>query len=86
MLFCPSVAGATDAALNLVNRKAIIKIGGGADQTRTDDPLHAMQVLYQLSYNPTKQNIFYISSCQMSNIFANLVYRYLRRYLWTIKF
>ena len=25
---------------------------GGADRTRTDDPLHAMQVLYQLSYNP----------------------------------
>ena len=27
---------------------------GGADQTRTDDPLHAMQVLYQLSYNPMR--------------------------------
>ncbi len=40
-----------------------VKNRGGADQTRTDDPLHAMQVLYQLSYNPTKQNIFYISSC-----------------------
>ncbi len=25
---------------------------GGADQTRTDDPLLAKQVLYQLSYNP----------------------------------
>jgi hypothetical protein len=24
----------------------------GADRTRTDDPLHAMQVLYQLSYSP----------------------------------
>ena len=55
---------------------------GGADRTRTDDPLHAMQVLYQLSYNPKTfvrmgflhpcGHIFYISSCQMSNIFANL--------------
>ena len=36
-----------------------IKIGGGADQTRTDDPLHAMQVLYQLSYNPMRKVILY---------------------------
>src|SRR5439155_6600432 len=27
--------------------------GGGAGGTRTPDPLHAMQVLSQLSYNPT---------------------------------
>ena len=27
-------------------------MGCGADRTRTDDPLHAMQVLYQLSYSP----------------------------------
>jgi hypothetical protein len=27
---------------------------GGADRTRTDDPLHAMQVLYQLSYSPRR--------------------------------
>ena len=26
---------------------------GGAGGTRTPDPLHAMQVLSQLSYNPT---------------------------------
>ncbi len=32
---------------------------GGADQTRTDDPLHAMQVLYQLSYNPMCRHILY---------------------------
>ncbi len=32
---------------------------GGADQTRTDDPLHAMQVLYQLSYNPMRSIILY---------------------------
>ena len=62
------------AALNFLNCvNTITKNRGGADQTRTDDPLHAMQVLYQLSYNPTRVNIFYISSCQMSNIFANLL-------------
>ena len=32
---------------------------GGADRTRTDDPLHAMQVLYQLSYNPMQRHILY---------------------------
>ena len=29
----------------------------GAKRTRTADPLHAMQVLYQLSYGPTTSNI-----------------------------
>ena len=57
------------------------KIYGGADQTRTDDPLLAKQVLYQLSYNPTislkrfnivgnlllKASIFYIFFFTMSN-------------------
>ena len=52
-----------------------MKFRGGADQTRTDDPLHAMQVLYQLSYNPIQRNLFYISSCQKSNHFANLSIR-----------
>ena len=28
------------------------KLGNGAKETRTPDPLHAMQVLYQLSYGP----------------------------------
>jgi hypothetical protein len=28
-------------------------MNGGAGGTRTPDPLHAMQVLSQLSYNPT---------------------------------
>ena len=28
--------------------------GGGADRIRTDDPLLAKQVLYQLSYDPGK--------------------------------
>ena len=30
---------------------------GGASGTRTHDPLHAMQVLYQLSYNPATDEI-----------------------------
>ena len=38
---------------------AITKTFGGADRTRTDDPLHAMQVLYQLSYNPLRRYILY---------------------------
>ena len=37
---------------------ATLKLGG-ADRTRTDDPLHAMQVLYQLSYNPMQTHILY---------------------------
>tara|TARA_B100000242_G_scaffold118930_1_gene83220 strand:- start:518 stop:694 length:177 start_codon:yes stop_codon:yes gene_type:complete len=28
----------------------------GAKRARTADPLHAMQVLYQLSYGPNKKN------------------------------
>ena len=40
---------------------------GGADQTRTDDPLHAMQMLYQLSYNPMRviYFIFLLAKCQI---------------------
>lgn len=38
---------------------------GGANQTRTDDPLLAKQVLYQLSYDP-KAPIFYISHTRLS--------------------
>lgn len=29
-------------------------MGNGAKETRTPDPLHAMQVLYQLSYGPKR--------------------------------
>ena len=39
--------------------RAITIFFGGADRTRTDDPLHAMQVLYQLSYNPMRRHILY---------------------------
>ena len=41
------------------NQLSYIRHTGGADQTRTDDPLHAMQVLYQLSYNPMRRYILY---------------------------
>ena len=33
---------------------------GGANQTRTDDPLLAKQVLYQLSYDPNAECILYV--------------------------
>ena len=33
----------------------------GAKRTRTADPLHAMQVLYQLSYGPKFWNIIHIN-------------------------
>ena len=33
----------------------------GAKRTRTADPLHAMQVLYQLSYGPKSRNVIDIN-------------------------
>ena len=33
----------------------VLKLGGG-EGIRTPDPLHAMQVLYQLSYTPRSHN------------------------------
>ena len=34
---------------------------GGGKRIRTADPLHAMQVLYQLSYTPERENALYRS-------------------------
>ena len=48
------------------NQLSYIRHTGGADQTRTDDPLHAMQVLYQLSYNPICADVFYTLWSKMS--------------------
>ena len=55
-LLCPDLFGLALIFQSLA--LPAVKNRGGADQTRTDDPLHAMQVLYQLSYNPA---IFYPS-------------------------
>ena len=38
----------------------------GAKRTRTADPLHAMQVLYQLSYGPKSQNVSHINQSKDS--------------------
>ena len=42
----------------------------GAKRTRTADPLHAMQVLYQLSYGPKSRNVSNIN--QSKDFFSNV--------------
>ena len=43
-------------------KKVIIGLKiSGAKRTRTADPLHAMQVLYQLSYGPKTRNVSVIN-------------------------
>ena len=42
----------------------------GAKRTRTADPLHAMQVLYQLSYDPKSENVSHIN--QFKDFFRNV--------------
>ena len=42
----------------------------GAKETRTPDPLHAMQVLYQLSYGPKSRDIIHIN--QSKDFFRNV--------------
>lgn len=54
--FEPATPGTTNQCSNQLS---YIRHTGGADRTRTDDPLHAMQVLYQLSYNPLRRHILY---------------------------
>ena len=43
----------------------------GAKRTRTADPLHAMQVLYQLSYGPKLRNVAHIN--QSKDFFRNVL-------------
>ena len=46
---------------------------GGGKRIRTADPLHAMQVLYQLSYTPKREDAFYrffFINASDSNIFS----------------
>ena len=42
----------------------------GAKRTRTADPLHAMQVLYQLSYGPKSLDVSHIN--QSKDFFRNV--------------
>ena len=46
------------------------EIPDGAKRTRTADPLHAMQVLYQLSYGPKSRNASHIN--QSRDFFRNV--------------
>ena len=46
----------------------------GAKRTRTADPLHAMQVLYQLSYGPKSRNVIHIN--QSKDFFRNVCNSY----------
>ena len=49
----------------------------------TADPLHAMQVLYQLSYGPKSQNITYIN--QFKDFFGNFRNSYITLYCLIIE-
>ena len=40
---------------------------GGGKRIRTADPLHAMQVLYQLSYTPERENALYLKKITNAN-------------------
>ena len=67
----PATFGTTNQRsnqLSYIRHTESFKIRGGADRTRTDDPLHAMQVLYQLSYNPFAEtySIFLLAKCQIN--------------------
>ena len=45
---------------------------GGGKRIRTADPLHAMQVLYQLSYTPKRENEVYRSFFRFASVFAKI--------------
>ena len=64
----PATFGTTNQRSNQLSYIRHTELRGGADRTRTDDPLHAMQVLYQLSYNPLAEtySIFLLAKCQIN--------------------
>ena len=45
---------------------------GGGKRIRTADPLHAMQVLYQLSYTPKRENEVYRIFFRFASVFAKI--------------
>ena len=45
---------------------------GGGKRIRTADPLHAMQVLYQLSYTPKRENEVYMTFFRFASVFAKI--------------
>jgi hypothetical protein len=64
-----SAGGPRRAAVAKENPQALIGCGflrGGDEEIRTPDPLHAKQVLYQLSYIPTGQRRLYGSRLDLS--------------------
>lgn len=50
----------------------------GAKEIRTPDPLHAMQVLYQLSYNPMRDSILHVINTKVKLIWAKIEIFYFR--------
>ena len=46
----------------------------GAKESRTPDPLHAMQVLYQLSYGPIARKVTHVNP--FKNLFSNILNSY----------
>ena len=73
----PATFGTTNQRSNQLSYIRHTESSGGADRTRTDDPLHAMQVLYQLSYNPVCRRILYVSRTKVKLIYDKKhLYRY----------
>ena len=58
----------TKRSLKTINKTS--KKLSGAKRTWTADPLHAMQVLYQLSYGPKSENVSHIN--QFEDFFRNV--------------
>ena len=53
---------------------------GGAKRSRTVDPLHAMQVLYQLSYSPSlRVCVFYVRVTFLSTTILKIIHKYAKK-------